>query len=274
VQLWTVAPVQLFTTLRPEQIFEGVQVNVTVFALLSVPPGPVHVAVYVVVTVGETVAVPDVAPAAEKLVPVHEVAFADDQVRVELPPVVMDEGDAVRRTTGAGSATVTEYVVHPELLPLESCARAWNDAAPVALHECVVDVAVPLLTYPRAGAYSSTASSLFQSMPYRMVSPSGSVEVNVYVYDVPDTGAVLPEMVGAAGAVLIGLSHVITTFPEAPAPPAPDGVLNASTPPPPPPPPPGAVPTTPSRGLPPPIPPAPPAPPHPEAPPGLRAPCE
>ena len=41
-QLCTVAPVQLFTTVLPEQILVGVQVNMTVFTSEPVPPGPVH----------------------------------------------------------------------------------------------------------------------------------------------------------------------------------------------------------------------------------------
>ena len=47
---------------------------------------------YVVVCVGETVAEPKVAPPVEKLVPAHEVAFAEDQVRVELCPWVIEPG--------------------------------------------------------------------------------------------------------------------------------------------------------------------------------------
>ena len=74
---------QLFTTVLPEQILVGVQVNVTVFTSEPVPPGPVHEIEYVVVTVGETVRQPDTAPPVEKFVPVHDVAFDDDHVSVD-----------------------------------------------------------------------------------------------------------------------------------------------------------------------------------------------
>ena len=56
--------------------------------------------------------------------------------------------------------------------------------------------------------------SLSQSMPYRSVSESGSVEVKVYGYEVPETGVVVPEMVGAVGE---GVVQVIFTCPLAPA---------------------------------------------------------
>jgi hypothetical protein len=111
---------------------------VTVFESLPVPPEPVHVTVYTVVTRGETDTPGDVllmAPLVEKFVPVHEVAFDDDHVRMELWPLVMEYEDAVRRTTGTGLETVTVYEVQPDWLLFTSSARALNVCAPVVLHE-------------------------------------------------------------------------------------------------------------------------------------------
>jgi hypothetical protein len=56
--------------------------TVTVALAFALPPAPVHVTEYVVVTVGETVALPEV-PEAEKLVPEQEVALVEDQVSVD-----------------------------------------------------------------------------------------------------------------------------------------------------------------------------------------------
>ena len=58
----------------------------------AVPPAPVHDAVYVVDCEGETEVLPEVAPPVEKLVPVHDVAFAEDQVSVDGFPCVTDVG--------------------------------------------------------------------------------------------------------------------------------------------------------------------------------------
>ena len=176
--------------LEQEYVVEGVQETVTVLESEPVPPVPVQVAVYVVVRVGEREVVPETALPVEKLVPVQEVAYEEDQVRVELPPLVMDEGDAVRRTTGAGFATVTVYAVQPEALPFTSIAFAWNVFAPEELQECVVDCEVPLFTYPSAGTYSSIELLLSQSTAYRRVSESGSVDWKVYEYEFPCTGDV------------------------------------------------------------------------------------
>ena len=79
----TIAPVQLLTTLFPEQMFVAVQVYVTTSESEAVPPAPVQVTVYVVVTVGETDAVPSVSSLVEKLVPVQEFALSDDHSRVD-----------------------------------------------------------------------------------------------------------------------------------------------------------------------------------------------
>ena len=81
-----------------------------------------------------------------KFVALHEVAPDDDHVSVEDCPVVMVEGDAVRRTVGGGVCTVTVYEVQPEESPWEFCAFDWKVLLPVVLQECVVEVAVPLFT--------------------------------------------------------------------------------------------------------------------------------
>jgi hypothetical protein len=67
-----------------------------------------------VVAVGETLIVPDV-PLAVKLVPVHEVAFVEDQVSVEELPVVIDVGDAESVAVGVGAVTVivVDWVADP-----------------------------------------------------------------------------------------------------------------------------------------------------------------
>ena len=75
--------------------------TVTVVDCVAVPPVPVQTRVYVVVTVGETDCVPDIA-----LVPVHpplamqEVALVDDQVNVEALPLVIEAGEAEIETVG------------------------------------------------------------------------------------------------------------------------------------------------------------------------------
>jgi len=83
--------------------------TVIVTDLASLPPVPVHVTVYVVFAVGVTTRVPEVGlpVPVEKLVPVHEVAFDDDQVRVALSPWVMLVSSAEKVTVGSGG-TVTE----------------------------------------------------------------------------------------------------------------------------------------------------------------------
>ena len=55
---------------------------------------------------GETLWVP-LTPPGLKLVPLQEVAFVEDQVRVEEPPEVIEVGLAVRDTVGAAALTVT-----------------------------------------------------------------------------------------------------------------------------------------------------------------------
>lgn len=54
-----------------------------------------HVTVYVVLDVGETVTVPDVAPPVEKLVPVQDDAYCDDHVKLVEPPFAIVEAPSV-----------------------------------------------------------------------------------------------------------------------------------------------------------------------------------
>ena len=67
----------------------------------EVPPEPVQVTEYVVLCDGVTVTEPAL-PDAVKLVPVQEVAFVEDQVRVDDWPEVIDVGDAESEAVGPG----------------------------------------------------------------------------------------------------------------------------------------------------------------------------
>lgn len=67
---------------------------------------------------GLTSTEPDVAPPVEKLVPVQDVVFADDQVMVPAPPAPMEDGEAVRLAVGVG-AGVTVTVALPVFVPPE-----------------------------------------------------------------------------------------------------------------------------------------------------------
>jgi hypothetical protein len=49
---------------------------------------------------------------------VHDVAFVEDHVRLELPPLVIEDGVAVRVAVGNRGAGLTAIVCHgPQLLP-------------------------------------------------------------------------------------------------------------------------------------------------------------
>jgi hypothetical protein len=108
--------VQLSVALPPEVTEVGLAVSdtlgavgvldvtLTVTDLLTDPPAPVHVSVYVLVEVKlESVCEPAVA-----LLPlqppdaVQDVALLDDHVRTELPPDETDVGEALRLKVGAG----------------------------------------------------------------------------------------------------------------------------------------------------------------------------
>jgi hypothetical protein len=88
------------------------------------------------VTVGETVAVPDVLLAV-KLVPVQLVALVELHVRVEELPLLIAVGEAERVTVGVACA-VTVTVALPLALP----------PAPVHVIEYVVLVVGEILTLP------------------------------------------------------------------------------------------------------------------------------
>ena len=75
-------------------------VTVTVADVAFDPAGPVQVAVYVVVTVGETVTLPDFAFPVEKLVPVQEVALVELQVSFDVCPLTIVDGFALSETAG------------------------------------------------------------------------------------------------------------------------------------------------------------------------------
>ena len=124
--------------------------------------------VYVVVSVGVTETPGErfwVAPPVEKLVPVQEEAFEDDQVSTTCgSPSVYESDEAVRRTVGALGLMLTEYEVQPERLPCESSASTLKVWVLEEFQECVVDVAVPLGTYSRsAGTHSLSSLSMFSS---------------------------------------------------------------------------------------------------------------
>ncbi len=90
-------------------VAEAVTVTVAL-AAGDVPPAPVQVIVYVVLVVGETATEPEVAVPAVKLL-VHDVAFVEDQVRVELEPLAIEVGDAERFAVGAGEPADTVTVL-------------------------------------------------------------------------------------------------------------------------------------------------------------------
>ena len=73
-------------------------IGLTVTVALEIAE-PEHETEYVVVTEGVTVTVPEV-PEAVKPVPVQEVAFAEDQVRVADCPAVIVEGEALMEAVG------------------------------------------------------------------------------------------------------------------------------------------------------------------------------
>lgn len=94
----------------PPAVRSGTVLTVTVALWFAVPPEPVQVTLYVVLVFGETETVPAVALPVEKLAPVHEVAFVEDHVIVELEPKAIDDGDAEIVAVGAGVAeTITVF---------------------------------------------------------------------------------------------------------------------------------------------------------------------
>ena len=128
--------------------------TVTVALALAEPPAPLHVMLYVVVAVSAPVlAVPpvDTEPPHDEL---HDVAFVDDHVSVELAPYAIDVGLAASVTVGAGVLDPTVTVTDAEAVPpmplhvsvnVELCASepvlavpvgGWlPDHAPDAVHD-------------------------------------------------------------------------------------------------------------------------------------------
>ena len=80
--------------------------TVTDALAFALPPGPVQVTEYEVVLPGTTLSNPLVAPPVEKFVPVQEVAFVEDQVRVEELPWTTEVGSAVSVAVGRTAGTV------------------------------------------------------------------------------------------------------------------------------------------------------------------------
>jgi hypothetical protein len=79
-------------------------VTVTFAAAVAIPPEPVHVSVYVVEVVGDTAFSPPLADTEPTpLLIEQEVAFEEDQVRLEELPEVILVGFATRETVGAGA---------------------------------------------------------------------------------------------------------------------------------------------------------------------------
>ena len=62
------------------------------------------------VTVGETVLVPESLPSVKALVPVHEAALIEERVREEGCPAVIFVGEAVRVTVGRVVLELTHCV--------------------------------------------------------------------------------------------------------------------------------------------------------------------
>ena len=95
------------------------EATVTVADCAALPPAPVQASVYVAFALSAPVDweplvawLPDQPPEA-----LQEVAFVVVQVKVELPPLTMELGLAVRLTVGAGVAEVTEIVAAWVALP-------------------------------------------------------------------------------------------------------------------------------------------------------------
>ena len=118
------------------------EATVTVAWLVAAPPAPLHVTLYVVFVLGDTAAEPDT-PEEVKPLPVHEVAFVEDHVSVEVWPAVIAEGDAlsVAVKTGAGGEVV-------EVLTVTFAEVLAEPPAPVQVSEYVVVVAGVTIAAP------------------------------------------------------------------------------------------------------------------------------
>jgi hypothetical protein len=96
----------------------------TVAVALVVPPGPVAVRVYVVLALGETLWLPEVATAPMPLSMETDVAFVVFHVRVELPPAAIEVGLALKLIVGGGF--VEELTVM--LIEVLGMRPAWSHA--------------------------------------------------------------------------------------------------------------------------------------------------
>src|SRR3954451_7259752 len=80
-------------------------------------------------TVGETASAPPMAPPVEKPVPVQEAALVEDQVRVELPPAMIEAGMAEREAVGAGVTVTVALASAPEQLTEEGVVTVGERAS-------------------------------------------------------------------------------------------------------------------------------------------------
>ena len=101
--------------------------TVTVAVFVAVPPVPLAVSVYVVVTPGETLAVPEAGLLPTPLSMVIVVAFVVDQVSVDDAPRAMVVGLALKVAVGTWLTVIVTCAV-----------RGLLSAVPVALHVYVV----------------------------------------------------------------------------------------------------------------------------------------
>ena len=100
-------PLVIVVGLAVKVALGGVE-TVTVTCFVTVPPAPVAVSVYVVVTEGETPTDPLAGSLPTPLSIVTLVAFVVDHVSVALCPGWMEVGLAEKEAVGAGAATMTE----------------------------------------------------------------------------------------------------------------------------------------------------------------------
>ena len=89
----------------------GAAFTVMTCVSLAVPPEPVQDRVYVVVVEGDAVTEPETAPPVAKPVPVQDVAFVEDQVRVVELPFVMVVGEPERVAVGGWPLSVSVSVM-------------------------------------------------------------------------------------------------------------------------------------------------------------------
>ena len=165
---------------------EGAAVSgmkVTVAFADAVPPAPVHVIVYVVVTIGETLTDPETPDGVNPL-PVQLVALVEDHESVDDCPAMTDVGDAERETVGVGMVTVTV---------------AFADAVPPA----PVQVTVYVVVMEGVTLIEPDTPDGVKLVPVHDVA---FVEFHVSVLEPPrvtEVGAAETEAVGAGGVTVI-----------------------------------------------------------------------